>query len=652
MSSTANGPLSDLTLEQPAAWRDGLAVAMLAFAFIAACFFYGVGYNLLFLFVCVLCTLVAAASAGSAALLARMAAAPFAALLGLYALVALLLVQLVFSISPESSNAPSWIIALLPIWFFVASAVSRQSWLWLTLVGLVTLIAAIAFGRFLLSAQRAYDPLADPGNLGAMLYLVWIPVTHWLLVRCWYGPRWPWLLPCLAIFTLLCVTPLFATASRAAQGLAIAALVGWFVLALIRRVSVLPVIWVAVSVAASFALFYLRSPELLLAMADSGGGATVQDQRAAILSAAWQALQAQGWWGSGIFTFSLLYPMYRNFADQSSVGLYVHNDLLQLMLEGGVLLALPLLLLMFGVGYRCLKSLHPRTTVGELQSLGGCWALAALFAHSMVNFVFYTPALAALAGVVAAWAISHRRPRPPSADDKRGFFGWLFGLVLGFVALAYLALDVVNLSVFSGQPGFGVTDRYRATPADQLRFARLSEQLNGDRGLPVLGQALLLQALSTSRPDSDYLREQTLASFRRALQKDPWNPEAYVQFADHLLQQRIVTEETPEALLKHALAIDPMHVPSILALVNYYDLVNEPESAYALLRQHAYPWLDHISQRNPKQLQQLFGELGRRALAADDQAFFAELRSTRERLLARPAVRYNPIWFMERRAEG
>jgi O-antigen ligase len=650
LSPNANGPQPDLTLAQPAAWRDGLAVTLLALAFTSACFFYGVGYNLLFLFVCVVCTLVAAALAGSSALIGRMAAAPFAALLALYALVALLLVQLVFSISPESSNAPSWIVALLPIWFFVASSVSRQSWLWLTLVGLVTLIAVIAFGRFLLDAQRAYDPLADPGNLGAMLYLVWIPVTHWLLVRCWYGPRWPWLLPCLAVFTLICITPLFATASRAAQALAIAAVMGWFVLALIRRVSVLPVLWVALSVAAGFALFYLRSPELLVAMADSSEGAAVQDQRSAMLGAAWQALQAQGWWGSGIFTFSLLYPMYRTVADQSSVGIYVHNDFLQLLLEGGVLLALPLLLLMVGVGYRCLKSLHPRTTVGELQSLGGYWALAALCAHSMVNFVFYTPALAALAGVVAAWSMSHRRPLPPSVDDKRGFFGWLFGLALGFVAVAYLALDVANLNVFSGQPGLGVTERYRATPADQLRFARLSEQLNGDRGLPVLGQALLLQAQLKSKPDSEYLREQTLASFRRALQKDPWNPDAYLHFADHLLQGRIVEEETPEALIKQALAINPKHVPSILALVDYYDLVNQPERAYVLLRQHAYPWLDHIAQGNPKQLEQLLTQLGRRALAADDQVFFAQLRSTRERLLARPKVRYNPIWFMERRS--
>ena len=133
MSSTGTGPISQALIEQPPAWRDALAVALLALAFAGACFFYGVGYNLLFLFASVLCTLLAALFAGSSTLVARMSASPFAALLALYALVALLLVQLVFSISPESSNAPSWIIALLPIWFFVASALSRQPWLWLTL---------------------------------------------------------------------------------------------------------------------------------------------------------------------------------------------------------------------------------------------------------------------------------------------------------------------------------------------------------------------------------------------------------------------------------------------------------------------------------------------------------------------------------------
>ncbi len=650
MSPSQNSVQTDVAQVPSAAWRDVLAIALLALAFTAACFFYGVGYNLVFLLVCVLCTLAAAAAAGSTMLVARMAATPFAALLALYALVALLLVQLIFSISPDSSNAPSWIIALLPLWFFAASAIARQSWLWLTVVGLVTLIAVIAFGRFLLDAQRAYDPLADPGNLGALIYLVWIPVTHWLLVHCWYGPRWSWLLPFVAVFTLVCATALFATASRAVQALVVAVVVGWFVLALIRRVSLWPVVWVALSVAAGFALFYLRSPELLVAMADSGEGAVVQNQRAEILGSAWQAWQAQGWWGSGIFTFSVLYPIYRSLADQSTAGLYVHNDFVQLALEGGIWLAVPLLLLALGVGYRCFRSLHPRTTVGELQTLGGFWALAALFAHSMVNFVLYTPALAALAGVVAAWSLSHRRPRPPSTDDKRGFFGWLFGLVLGIVAVGYLALDVANLNVFSGQPGFGLTEQYRKTPADQLRFARLSERLNGDRGLPVLGQALLLQAQLSKEPGSNYLQEQTLSSFRRALQKDPWNPDAYVHFADHLLQRRLETKETPEALLKHALAINPTHVPAIFALVNYYDLVGEPGQAYALLRQYAFPWLDHISQNNPEQAQQLLTELGRRALAVDDKAFFAQLRTTRERIMARPKARHNPIWFMEQRS--
>ena len=634
--------------------RDWTACACLCVAFLIGCFFYGVGYNLLFLFANVALLLLAFGLQGPNVLLDRAAAAPAPALVVLFFLVGLLIVQLVFSISPDTSMAPSWVLASAPLWYLVSLGMRHQERLFGVLLVLVSLFAAIAFVRFLVAAQRAYDPLVDAGSFGALLYLVWIPLAHWCLARIWYRNEGGWLLPALLAVSFLFLVAIFATASRAAQALALAPLLGWLLVAYLRGVSVRPVLLLGVVAACAYALFYLRSPDMFVAMSDVGSGPQDVEpgisQRWIILQSTWEALQAQGLWGSGVYTFSLLYPLYRSYADQTSAGIYVHNDYAQFALEGGVWLFVPLCLAGVMLAVAAFRSLHPKLPLAQFERAGGYWALGALFVHACVNFVFYSLALCMVAGAVAAWAQSHRQPQPRPPDDLRGVFGWWFGWLFGLLLAAYLALDVTIYSVFSGQPGLPGTAHYRASSDAQFRFARLAENLNGDRGLPVLAQALALDARLQANPQSDFLQQQTLNTYLRAQAKDVWNPEVHVAFAGFLARTGIRPDgQTPESVLQQALALDSRRVSTLQALARYYDAAGEPALAYAVLKREGLPWLENFAIKNPRRALEFVDDLGRRAHRAQDEATVERLWQFREQLLARPPAAANPVWFMRMR---
>ena len=90
-------------------------------------------------------------------------------------------------------------------------------------------------------------------------------------------------------------------------------------------------------------------------------------------------------------------------------------------------------------------------------------------------------------------------------------------IVVGWVMWLYLALDVAIVGVFQNQPTLGLATPIRADEHRMLEFARVAQRLNGNRGIPALGEAILLYRAARAEPDSRYLREQTYEQFHRAL---------------------------------------------------------------------------------------------------------------------------------------
>jgi hypothetical protein len=166
-----------------------------------------------------------------------------------------------------------------------------------------------------------------------------------------------------------------------------------------------------------------------------------------------------------------------------------------------------------------------------------------------------------------------------------------------------------------------------------LDFARLAQKLNGKRSVPVLGEAIVLQASLRRDPDSEFLTEAVLDRYRRAVLLDRLNPFVYerlqafiAEFNSPSLTLRLKPEENPEALLLQAISLDVRRVPTIVTLLEYYDSINRPDLALELLKTRVFPWLELLARTHTEQAVLVITQMRRRADAAEDTEFLARLK--------------------------
>src|SRR5262245_4918081 len=146
--------------------------------------------------VCLALTAVALLAAlvcvGPAAISERLAANRRAFGLAL-AVLGYLIVAYRLSIRPDSSFSASWVLAAAPLAFIAGSALMQNATasrvLAISISALVIALAAISCARFVLLGERAHQPLADPNNYAALMYVVWIPLAHRYLTQGWRGER-------------------------------------------------------------------------------------------------------------------------------------------------------------------------------------------------------------------------------------------------------------------------------------------------------------------------------------------------------------------------------------------------------------------------------------------------------------------------------
>jgi O-antigen ligase len=122
----------------------------------------------------------------------------------------------------------------------------------------------------------------------------------------------------------------------------------------------------------------------------------------------------------------------------------IHNGLLQALVDGGLLLAIPVLIGCGVVLWRVLRRLPGRRGASADRVLVSAAAIAAigLFGHSLFDFDWTYPSLAAMFGIVAALALArgHDAPTPtPAATGRR------------LLAVAVTATVVVAVAVTWGE---------------------------------------------------------------------------------------------------------------------------------------------------------------------------------------------------------
>ena len=612
-------------------WPRQTAALFLLIAAGLGALFYGTTVNLITLAGAGGTLIAAAWLLGPQRIAAGLARNPNGGILALAAL-AVIVVNCFTSLSPESTFVVAWVVAAIPASYLLVSAMTPavRRRLALTAFGAIVCLAFLSAARFLLFGERAHLPLIDPNNYASLMYAAWIPWVHMHLIRRWRGAparwfEWP------VAFVLL--VALIATQSRVGTIIAAVAVIVWIAIALVRRERVAPVLSHGSLLVAAYAIGMALAGGASLAIDGSGGIGSGIASRFALLGAAFEMFASRPMLGIGLMVFAHLYPSYRSLSEQGTAGLFVHNDFLQFLTEGGPLLAAVFVFWVVATIVALVRAVRaPVNSVG-FANLGLLMALGALMAHASVNFVFYTMPLGIVAGALAAGANASAGEDASATVVKEIRGARLIvgtALALAVIAWGYLVLDVVIYGVFQGQATLPGVAHLRADK--QLEFARFAQVLNSRRGLPILAEAAIVGQRVTT-PDE---AQATLAVYRRAVATDPWNPDAYVRMAAFVEQHEPLTTlnegEDVESLLLRSIAVNPVWTPSIDALLAHYHRLGKHTHAREFLRRIVLPWSELIARQNKPAAQRYVRGLEQMADATDDRTLRAELAPIRAKI--------------------
>ena len=646
--------LSDLqsspAVARPQRTAYAITVGLLTAAFLMSLAFYGTGANL-FVLCLVVATLLAALVAIGPTRLFELAGPyrfGFAVALAMLSYIA---VAYRFSLSADNSFVASWVLSTGPIAFLCGLHISGNSAarrnLVLALVVIVVLFAANSAVRFVVIGERAHQPMLDPNNYATLLYLVWIPVAHWHLCREWSDSPMS-ATQRMAMFSgaFVIVLAIVATRSRTAMLIVVGALFVWLITAVWKRVS----LKVLLGYALATGLAWLVGVAVAAANVDSsqkglefGSGLAVRRE----LIASALSMFVQHPLGVGVFCFPMLYPRYRSPLEQDTLGLFVHNDYVQFLVEGGVPLLLLLLLFVASVGRRGLQIVGRPPNSAEFRKFGLALALMAASAHALVNFVFYTLPLLIVVGLMTALLFSNGDKATAQDVRIRPAVGMAV-IGAGWIMWLYLLLDVATAGVFQNQTSFGIASYVRADQGRMFEYARFAQMLNGNRGIPVLGEAILLYRAAQAEPDSIFLKQEAYEKFHQAISVDPANTLAYVRLSQFLddfpLQGERPKGESDEELLTQALSFDPLCVPCIDQLLLHYAAIGRDDQRYALLRERTYPWMTVLRKKDPEATDRYFDILKGYAQQSGDTRFIEELERMRAALVDL-APKPETYWF-------
>jgi O-antigen ligase len=173
------------------------------------------------------------------------------------------------------------------------------------------------------------------------------------------------------------------------------------------------------------------------------------------------------WLGTGMGTFRFTEPLSRGPSDASNmIYEHMHNDYLEVLLEGGIFqmaVLLSLAFLVFRVSFQAFQR-HKGTGLGSMV-VGAIFGLVAVAVHSTVDFGLHIPAVTLLAITIVACLSSLGDP-PAHAPEASASIGWLgaFAQATVLLAVSVFLLDYCWRSERA--------ERYRlaanATTADQL----------------------------------------------------------------------------------------------------------------------------------------------------------------------------------------
>jgi len=288
-----------------------------------------------------------------------------------------------------------------------------------------------------------------------------------------------------------------------------------------------------------------------------------------IWKSAFHIFEQHSFTGTGIGTFFLYYPEFRNIKEDSA-GYMAHNDLVQIAAEMGLLAPIIALLLVGFVIFKTISTLKSRADLNEKIDLLLPFAIFGLIiGHSLVNFNLYIlPTLMMIGFFLALWNAQMPNKIMTSPSSRAVREGTAFcGIMIALIPLW----------------GCSLSEYYTNRAIDALGHEDIQEFSNDLNNADTWGMGqnarAIVQAAKFSVATNDVPR--ALSLLGRAEAVNPRLVQIYIERAQILLPN-----DADKALLsaQYALRLDAGSIPARMMVADVLESLGRHEDAYAVLK--------------------------------------------------------------------
>jgi O-antigen ligase/Tfp pilus assembly protein PilF len=345
---------------------------------------------------------------------------------------------------------------------------------------------------------------------------------------------------CLGYASLVILAGIAATNSRGTWVSTALALLLFFGVLLFHRTYRLPSLVLLVVLLGAGAYYLPKSYPIQARLKPVVGYGRIEDDcRVFLWQSAIRVWRENPWWGVGPAHYDYRYPQFRPAEIQLRPG-WAHNDYLNALAEWGVvgtaLVASAWALLGLGVfrTWPCVRG-KPRDLGEERNSnkfafvLGGSSGLAAILAHSVVDFNMHIPANAILAIALMALLSGHLRFATERYWVSVTKWGKAFASAVVLAGVGYLgqqgwhrAVEYVWLQRAARAANFSPAQ------AASLENAFAAEPMNPETAYAI-GEAFRIQS-SEGGDDYRALAERAMGWFGRSMKLNPWDGYGYLRY--------------------------------------------------------------------------------------------------------------------------
>ena len=510
----------------------------------------------------------------------------------------------------ESSIRMVWLFLAMPMTLLVCGNLDDSRWRQLLFYLSITCLFSGLWGlsEFFESGKRANGPLIDPNSWASMLNFFYFAVLSFFMLPK-HLPKCRFLIISFIVLTIIS-TAIFAAYSRVGNvNFALAFIFVMFISLFIKQLRI-RVFLLCISTCLSFSAVQLSSSTIEATGHDEGYILDANSSGWSQRLSQWESGIAQykdyPVLGSGLGTFRVFYPFYRQGEDLNAAGNYAHNDYIQLLAESGpvslVFIALFLTFLLVNL-WTFLRRIFIEKKDEAIEPVILIIAMGTVFVHALMNFTSYSFPNQILLGItLARLLVLSNRVSFIQSNLKLPKLAKFGGTLMFVYILLVNSLDFVSFDlVYKG--GHLLVDR--SEPGNGLRIYNIVSSINKVRpnvsnnrfAMATFYRTSFGQQESSNVDARQSLSIVTAFEYQRGLELNPYHYQVRTFFADFLLQNPELMDlpgiyQTPEKLLREGLVIAPCYVERYLNLANILRQQGQADTAYQLLLDQALPWVE------------------------------------------------------------